>query len=92
MEPKQKSDPRIGDTGGQGLLPTALARERMYIVPAICASHTEDQHGTGLGIGHMRINTPLRPRLIRNSQHLAWTRIRLGLSKDLSHPLNQIYL
>ena len=24
----------------------------MYIVPAIRLTHTEDQHGTGLGIGH----------------------------------------
>ena len=72
---------RIGDTGGQGV-GRQLADRAIYLrrwVGTYVHSSRHTPHtlriNTALGwaLGTLRINTPLRPRLIRDSQTLAWT-------------------
>ena len=76
---------RIRDTGGQGvgrqLADRAIYQRRWgrlclgtYVHSSRHTPHTlRINTALGWALGTLRINTPLRPRLIRDSQTLAWT-------------------
>ena len=61
----------------------------MYIVPAIRLTHTEDQHGTGLGIGHTEDQHSPQAKA---DQGLSNSGMDTGSGLDCLDPLNQNHL